>query len=329
MAKLIIFENGHRYWGLTKPEDYVVIDAIDRVQRYVPKADTHWDGIPKFYLEGGKPLWDRDLMTLNQYLKRKGLKPIILTEGHSDSHSAIRGPEKAQIREAIRQQLDGLTMTQRDDLIERMHNEIDLQYNRNPTALDMRKTETQRPEVPPTRIAEALKQAVANGMFESSPPVSATNEAPDMASPVKPHVLAQAAALAPEAREKRIATFERIGHQKGELNSQYGTMWITREGESKRVPRLELSTWLKDGWRMGRKMKASATMVTSEVSSASKQPDDSAVIKVDDVERILRERRERTAHPTRSEVDELKAEIVSLRLDLNRLMRVVVDYANG
>lgn len=39
--------------------------------------------------------------------------------------------------------------------------------------------------------------------------------------------LACEASQSPEAKRKRKETLEKIGHQRGEKNSQYGTMWIT------------------------------------------------------------------------------------------------------
>ena len=49
------------------------------------------------------------------------------------------------------------------------------------------------------------------------------------------------------------------GHdrQKGEKNSQFGTMWIhsLELKESKRIKKEEFPTWEQDGWLKGRKMK--------------------------------------------------------------------------
>jgi hypothetical protein len=72
--------------------------------------------------------------------------------------------------------------------------------------------------------------------------------------------LAVEAALSPEARAKQIASFKRIGHAKGEKNSQFGTSWIMRPetGECKKVPRSDLAAHLEQGWVKGRKMPAKA-----------------------------------------------------------------------
>jgi hypothetical protein len=42
------------------------------------------------------------------------------------------------------------------------------------------------------------------------------------------------------------------GLNKGELNSQYGTCWITNENENKKINKCDV---IPEGWRLGRKMK--------------------------------------------------------------------------
>jgi len=46
-------------------------------------------------------------------------------------------------------------------------------------------------------------------------------------------------------------------HQRGEKNSQFGTIWITNDVEkcSKRINKNEIDDYVKLGWRRGRKMK--------------------------------------------------------------------------
>jgi len=44
-------------------------------------------------------------------------------------------------------------------------------------------------------------------------------------------------------------------HQKGNKNSQYGTCWINKEKENKKIKKEELNTWLEQGWIKGRKIK--------------------------------------------------------------------------
>lgn len=47
------------------------------------------------------------------------------------------------------------------------------------------------------------------------------------------------AALSENSRKKRIDSFNNIEHQKGEKNSQYGTMWITNGEENRKIPNSE------------------------------------------------------------------------------------------
>jgi hypothetical protein len=42
-------------------------------------------------------------------------------------------------------------------------------------------------------------------------------------------------------------------HQKGEGNSQFGTCWITRNGENKKIKKQELEAYIQQGWEKGRK----------------------------------------------------------------------------
>lgn len=57
------------------------------------------------------------------------------------------------------------------------------------------------------------------------------------------------AALSVESRKKRIDSFSRIGHQKGEKNSQYGTMWVTNGRENKKINREDA---MPEGFKRGR-----------------------------------------------------------------------------
>ena len=62
------------------------------------------------------------------------------------------------------------------------------------------------------------------------------------------------AALSPSSRKKRSETFREIKHQKGERNSQHGTMWITdgtREGNRK----IKKGDPVPEGFRPGRVLK--------------------------------------------------------------------------
>jgi hypothetical protein len=60
------------------------------------------------------------------------------------------------------------------------------------------------------------------------------------------------AALAPESRAKRINSFKAIGHQQGQSNSQYGTMWITNGETNKKIKKNES---IPEGYYPGRKLK--------------------------------------------------------------------------
>jgi hypothetical protein len=63
---------------------------------------------------------------------------------------------------------------------------------------------------------------------------------------------AREAALSEGSREKRIDSFKRIQHQKGETNSQYGTMWITNGETNKKIKKNEP---IPEGYFPGRKLK--------------------------------------------------------------------------
>ena len=59
------------------------------------------------------------------------------------------------------------------------------------------------------------------------------------------------AALSPEARSKKAETMRVNKHAQGHRNSQYGTMWVTNEVESKKIRKGDS---IPSGWRPGRKM---------------------------------------------------------------------------
>lgn len=44
-------------------------------------------------------------------------------------------------------------------------------------------------------------------------------------------------------------------HQKGNKNSQYGTCWINKDKQNKKIKKEELNFWLEQGWIKGRKIK--------------------------------------------------------------------------
>ena len=63
--------------------------------------------------------------------------------------------------------------------------------------------------------------------------------------------LAVEAARSPESRKKRKETFKEIDHQKGNKNSQYGTMWVTNGSLNKKIKKGDL---LPEGYFPGRKL---------------------------------------------------------------------------
>ena len=58
-----------------------------------------------------------------------------------------------------------------------------------------------------------------------------------------------------ETIEKMKLTHQLNGDSKGEKNSQYGTCWINKEKENKKIKKEELNIWLEKGWIKGRKIK--------------------------------------------------------------------------
>ena len=58
-----------------------------------------------------------------------------------------------------------------------------------------------------------------------------------------------------ETIKKQKETLNKINHQSGEKNSQFGTCWIYNNKESKKIKKEELCFYIKHGWNKGRKMK--------------------------------------------------------------------------
>lgn len=54
---------------------------------------------------------------------------------------------------------------------------------------------------------------------------------------------------------KKLMSESMKGLWEGEKNSQYGTCWITRDGENKKIKKEELETFIQQGWEKGRKTK--------------------------------------------------------------------------
>lgn len=59
------------------------------------------------------------------------------------------------------------------------------------------------------------------------------------------------ATLSPQSRAKRIESFQKIGHQQGEKNSQFGKMWIT-DGTKYGSKRINRGDPIPEGYRPGR-----------------------------------------------------------------------------
>ena len=62
-------------------------------------------------------------------------------------------------------------------------------------------------------------------------------------------------ALDPEVRKRTNETFERINHQQGKTNSQFGTCWVIKDGVSMKIKKDEYEKYATDGWVRGRKCK--------------------------------------------------------------------------
>lgn len=61
------------------------------------------------------------------------------------------------------------------------------------------------------------------------------------------------AAQSTEAREKRKLSFEKIGHQTGEKNSQFGTRWVHNSTGCKKIKSTQLEEYLMRGFKLGKK----------------------------------------------------------------------------
>ena len=61
--------------------------------------------------------------------------------------------------------------------------------------------------------------------------------------------------LSEETKTKIKTSLSLIHHQQGEKNSQYGTCWITKNNENKKIKKENLETYLNDGWVKGRFIK--------------------------------------------------------------------------
>lgn len=55
-----------------------------------------------------------------------------------------------------------------------------------------------------------------------------------------------------EESKRKISETNSV-RQQGENNSQYGTVWITKNGQTKKIKSIELKNFLQEGWKRGRK----------------------------------------------------------------------------
>lgn len=58
-----------------------------------------------------------------------------------------------------------------------------------------------------------------------------------------------------ESLDKMKCTMKNINHQQGKKNSQYGTCWITKNNENKKIKKEDLLKYISDGWKQGRYIK--------------------------------------------------------------------------
>lgn len=57
----------------------------------------------------------------------------------------------------------------------------------------------------------------------------------------------------PEVRTRINNTFNMIGHQRGSKNSQFGTVWVSKDGKSQKISKEKLEHFLSQGYSRGRK----------------------------------------------------------------------------
>lgn len=72
------------------------------------------------------------------------------------------------------------------------------------------------------------------------------------------------ASMLPEAIEKKKETYNKIGHQRGEKNSQYGSMWITNGDKNIKIKK---SGQIPSGWRCGRSLVRRPTSIDEQTTN--------------------------------------------------------------
>lgn len=58
-----------------------------------------------------------------------------------------------------------------------------------------------------------------------------------------------------DTKQKMKEKHKLNNHQQGEKNSQYGTCWVMKDNNNKKIKKDELEHYLELGWIKGRKMK--------------------------------------------------------------------------
>lgn len=167
-------------WATTRAEDYLIIDAILKVRRFIQPSDVEFMNFEDKYFDKGVAIKDHHMMILNSRLRRKGLEQILLVEGHSDSYTIIRDQTKSEARAQIREQLEALPESARATVIERYRREVEQQDPRdlerdslqilgNGTPTSTKSFESV--SLMPTKLGEQLSNLMANG--RKNPPKAA------------------------------------------------------------------------------------------------------------------------------------------------------------
>lgn len=169
VAKLQVYDNGGRRWALHKCEDYLVVDAYLRIRKHVPNSDKNFINFEHHYFDRGDMLSDRDLITINHVLRRKGYDQIAFVDGHSDSHSLMRGNDKVRERIQIRESLETMLKDKRDLVMNKQREEAralhsrDLVYDTEKQARLVPLEDRGMTRVARTKLTEQLTSAVENG----------------------------------------------------------------------------------------------------------------------------------------------------------------------
>lgn len=275
MAKRQVFGGGMVVHFTNEPEDYLICDAIDKVDPFVPPQNTQWSEFKYFYLEEGKGVRDRNLMDLNAHLKRKGLPIIVLKSTHSDSHSAYSGMDKAKARDAIMAHLKSLSPDHRTILLTRQRHLIEMQPDYDGVEAPILATPAPpRPTVAPLPL-KGIRPEPIQVTKPQVEPVARVVPEPVLAAadPAKPphvntgsiwmHRYGQRKRVKPAEVEQRLRDgwaqgyviadpiSERDPDRSASTAFQPGTVWVNRDGERQRVPLAALTQRINEGWARG------------------------------------------------------------------------------